>query len=436
MLVCWRLEEMMAEWRLPEEVWVHVFDFLSTPDKLSVRSSCRFFMRLIDRPALWKNTRLYLENISSLTAHSWRTLSSRRSGSVVVLKAKGKEWRQLAVRLPWVHSVTVAVCCATALNSLREFKSLTRLGLRRCVCPSLTPLSALHQLSHLSLCEVVSAPTSDIIHALSQLTNLTSLHYHACSKPIPPAAFHHLLQRLPKLKHLSLKMGSNQGPISKDTLFLPQANHIPDPQCRVPALTSLELLNYSDPILFPVALQGIPSLRLLTVQYRGWSVEPELCHLKTWLSTMPLLSELNISLGYELGAYANSVPATVHRLSLKGVMAEIKALRDLAQRVPDLLHLHLDLYFHKKQSLIAEIPWLFPKLQSLAIRYHKVPVEELLGLAQLSHLKYLVILDPITGPNSALTDLTQKMHIQTNYRVNVIHLPRSKVPNACLCANY
>ncbi|XP_026775178.2 uncharacterized protein im:7136021 isoform X1 [Pangasianodon hypophthalmus] len=428
---------MMEEFILPEEVWVHVFHFLSTSDKLSVRSSCRFFMRLIDRPVLWKNTTLYIGKISSFTSHSWRTLINRKIASVVGLKMNGKEWKQLALRLPWIHSVTVDECCVSALNSLSEFKNLTRLVLRRCVCPSLTSLSTLRELSHLSLCEVVCAPTSDIINALSQLNNLTSLHYHACSKPIPTAAFHNLLQRLPKLKQLSLKVGSNQSPVSNDALFLPQANHMPeDPQCRVPALISLELLNYMDPILSPVALQGLPSLKFLTVQYRGWALEPELCHLKTWLSTMPFLSELNISLGYQLGVYVNSVPATVHHLSLKGVMAEVKALRDLAQRVPDLLHLHLDVCFHKRQSIIAEVPWLFPKLQSLAIRHYKVPVEEFLGLAQLSHLKHLVILDPNSGPNSALKDLTQKMHIQTNYRVNVIHLSGPKDPNACFCANY
>ncbi|XP_053489728.1 uncharacterized protein im:7136021 isoform X1 [Ictalurus furcatus] len=427
---------MMEEFRLPEEVWVHVFQFLSTYDKLSVRSSCRFFMRLIDRPVLWKNTTLYIEKINSFTSHSWRTLSNRKIASVVVLKTNGKEWKQLALRLPWIHSITVDVCCASVLNSLSEFKNLTRLVLRRCICPSLTSLSALRELSHLSLCEVVCAPTSDIINALSQLTTLTSLHYHACSKPIPTAAFHNLLQRLPKLKQLSLKMGPNHGPVSKDALFLPQGNHMPEgSQCRVPALISLELLNYMDPILSPVALQGLPSLKFLTVQYRDWSPKSKLCHLKTWLSTMPLLSKLNISLGPPLGVYANSVPATVQHLSLKGVMAEFKALRDLAHRVPDLLHLHLDLCFHKRQRVIAEVPWLFPKLQSLAIRHYKVPVEELLGLAQLSHLKHLVILDPTTGPNSALMDLTQKMHIQTNYRV-IIHLSGPKHPNACLCANY
>ncbi|XP_047677598.1 uncharacterized protein im:7136021 isoform X2 [Tachysurus fulvidraco] len=354
---------MMGEFRLPEEVWIHVFTFLSIHDKLSARCSCRLFRRLIDCPVLWKNTTLCIEKINSFTCHNWRTLRNRKIQSVVVLKTRSSEWRQLALRLPWIQSVTVDVCCSTSLNSLPEFTNLTRLVLRRCVCPSLTSLSALHDLSHLSLCEVVSASTSDIIQALSQLTNLTSLHYHDYKNQIPPAEFRHLLQRLPKLKHLSWNLRPRS------------INHL-----------------YKDALFVPV--------------------------------------------GYQLGVYANSVPPTVHRLSLKGVRADFNALRVLAQRVPDLLHLHLDLCFHNIQSLIAEIPQLFPKLQSLAIRQYKLPAEEFLGLAQLPHLNYLVILDPSVGPNSALMDLTEKMHIQTNYRVNVVPFSRPKHPYACHCANY
>lgn len=214
----------MEKFSLPEEVWVHVFHFLSIPDKLSVRSSCRYFMKLIDRPILWKNTTLYIEKIRLFTPHSWRTLSNRKISSVVVLQTNIKEWKQLALRLPWIHSITVNVCCSSDLNSFSEFKNLKRLVLRRCVCPSLTSLSTLRHLSHLSLCEVICAPTSDIINALSQLCNLTSLHYHACSKPIPAAAFYSLLQRMTKLKHLSLKMGTNQVSVCGDTPFFPQGN--------------------------------------------------------------------------------------------------------------------------------------------------------------------------------------------------------------------
>ncbi|XP_017569266.1 uncharacterized protein LOC108436984 [Pygocentrus nattereri] len=48
-------------------------------------------------------------------------------------------------------------------------------------------------------------------------------------------------------------------------------------------------------------------------------------------------------LGYQLGAYANLVPGPVQSLSLKGVVGELKALREMAQQVPDLLCLYLDL---------------------------------------------------------------------------------------------
>ncbi|XP_053366162.1 uncharacterized protein im:7136021 isoform X2 [Clarias gariepinus] len=426
---------MMEEFRLPEEVWLHVFQFLPTRDRLSVRSSCSLFMRLIDRPVFWKSSTLYIEKIRSFTSHSWRTLSSRKIGAVVVLRASEAEWRQLAVRLPWLHSVTARVCCVRALNALTEFKNLRSLSIQRGECPSLTPLSALRDLTHLSLCEVQCSPALNMINALSQLSYLTSLHYHACGKPIPTAAFHHLLKSLPRLQKLSLKMGSGQGPASEDALFRPQANHMPELQCRIPALTSLELLNYIDPILSPVALQGLPSLRLLTVQYRGWHLDPFLFHLKKWLTTVPLLSVLNISLGYRLGLYANLVPATVHHLSLKRVIADSKALRDLAQRVPDLLHLHLDLNSYKRQSFIAAVPHLFPKLESLVVRHNTVTVEEFLGLAQLSHLKHLVVLYPTTIQNAALMDLTEELRLQTNYRLNVIHSVGQKDPNVCLCVN-
>ncbi|XP_017569278.1 uncharacterized protein LOC108436992 isoform X2 [Pygocentrus nattereri] len=208
-----------------------------------------------------------------------------------------------------------------------------------------------------------------------------------------------------------------------------------EPVCGALGLTSLELLNYMDPMLSPVALQGLPSLKSLTVQYRGWTLDSSLCHLKTWLSMLPLLSELSISLGYQLGAYANSVPGTVQSLSLKGVVGELKALWEMAQKVPDLLCLHLDLCCHERHSFIAEVPQLFPKLQILKIRHHNVPETEFLQLSQMSYLKCVEVLDPHNlSPNSALMDLTHKLHIQTNNRVHVIYSSEPKDRNVCFCA--
>ncbi|XP_017540206.1 uncharacterized protein im:7136021 [Pygocentrus nattereri] len=189
-----------------------------------------------------------------------------------------------------------------------------------------------------------------------------------------------------------------------------------------------------DPMLSPVALQGLPSLKSLT-QYRGWTLDSSLCHLKTWLSMLPLLSELSISLGYQLGANANSVPGTVQSLSLKGMVGELKALREMAQQVPDLFYLHLDLCGHERHSFIAEVPQLFPKLQSLKMRHHSVPETEFLQLAQMSYLKHIMVLDAHNlSPNSALMDLAHKLHIQTNNRDHVIHSSEAKDRNVCFCA--
>lgn len=74
------------------------------------------------------------------------------------------------------------------------------------------------------------------------------------------------------------------------------------------------------------------------------------------------------SVGHPLGAYAASVPGTVRSLSLKGVLGELKSVRDIAKQVPGLLCLHLDLCCHERHSFVVEVPQLFPKLQSLKIR--------------------------------------------------------------------
>ncbi|XP_076835154.1 uncharacterized protein LOC143481091 [Brachyhypopomus gauderio] len=426
----------MAATGLPEEVWIHVFKFLSSGDKFSIRSSCRFFKRLIDHPTMWKNTTVSLEKITAYNSHFWRTLRIRRINSIVVLKADVKEWTLLASRLPGLVSLTIDLCCdAKAFETFNSFKNLKRLFIRRCQCPNLTSSVALvRQLSHLGLCEVRCASKSDIINAVCHLTNLTSLCYHESSKPVLKEDLYSIFRCLPNLKHLSLKMGSNQVPLPDDCFRPSQVKNVSeDAKCGKVSLNSLELLNYMDPILSSGALRGFSSLRSLTVQYRCPAEDSSMCNLKTWLATLPDISDLSISLGYHLGAYANWVPVTVRSLSLRGVVADLKALRKMARRVPDLSDFHLDLCCHERPSLIAELPQLFPKLQSLKMRHRNVPEKEILGLAQLSCLKRLEVLDPLVGPNSLLTHLTHKLHIQTNYRIHVIHSSGPNDQNGCLC---
>lgn len=145
----------------------------------------------------------------------------------MVLKAGGvKEWKELACRLPWLASLTIQLCRdPEALETLSSLKELKRLEIQQCCCPSLmASLKSLAQLTHISLCEV--APRTDIINGVSQLTNLTSLHYHERNKILPRASLHSILLRLPNLKHLSLKMEANQIPLPTDYFCPAEANHI------------------------------------------------------------------------------------------------------------------------------------------------------------------------------------------------------------------
>ncbi|XP_066529284.1 uncharacterized protein im:7136021 isoform X2 [Hoplias malabaricus] len=362
---------MSAVELLPEEVWLLVFEYLPTPDKFSVRSSCKLFRRLIDRPTFWRNTTVYLDKITSYKPHFWKTLRQRKTSSVVALKASGvREWTEISSRLPWLCSLSLHLCSdPKGLETLGLLKNLKRLDILQCRCPNLASLTSLVQLTRISLCEIVRAPRTDVYNAVSQLTNLTSIYYHENKNPIPRTAFHNILRCLPNLKRLSLKMGANQSPLPSDYFCPNDTNQMSgEPKYGTLGLTSLELLNYMDPMVSPTALQSIPSLKSLTVQYRCWVAVSSLCPLKSWLSTLPSLAELSISYGYELGAYAKSVPGTVQNLQLKAVVGELEDVREIALKVPDLLCLHLDLYCRNTHSYVAELPQLFPKLQSLKIR--------------------------------------------------------------------
>lgn len=61
------------------------------------------------------------------------------------------------------------------------------------------------------------------------------------------------------------------------------------------ALTSLELLNYTDPLLSPVALDHLPLLEKLTVNYHRGATHRNTCHLKGWLRSLSHLTELAVN---------------------------------------------------------------------------------------------------------------------------------------------
>ncbi|XP_052009027.1 uncharacterized protein im:7136021 [Xyrauchen texanus] len=424
----------MAVIQLPEEIWMDVFGFLSSRDKLSVRSSCKAFKRLIDHWSLWKNNVVVLKKIGAYDAHFWRTLGKRKTKSIVMQKATVNELQKLVTWLPWICSVTLVLCCdATALAKLGSLKHLRRLVIRQCRCTRLAnSLLSLKRLTHLCLCEVERASISEISVAISQLVDLTTLYYHEDKNPIPKTVLHGMLRCLPNLKHLSLRMGPKYGILPDDYFCLRKECRSQEMGAEV-SLTSLELLNYEDPCLSTAAFSGLSSLTKLTVHYKGWLVDPNLCCLTDWLLELPLLSELNVSLGYPLSVYAKSIPRTVQYLSLMGVKAELNAVRIMGEQVPDLLHLHLDLCCHDSCDIIKEMPQIFPKLQTLKVRHHDVPASLFLGLQDLPRLKQLVILDATQSPSPTVLNLTQELNVQTNNRIRVLHSSGPKDQTTCTC---
>ncbi|XP_055028538.2 uncharacterized protein [Misgurnus anguillicaudatus] len=421
--------------QLPEEVWIHVFGFLSNRDKLNVRSTCKSFLRLIDHWSLWKNAVVVMQKIGQYDSHFWSTLGKRKTRCIVVQKANVKDVQKLVTWLPWISSLTLNQCSdGTALSTLGTLKHLRRLVIRQCLCPSLTrSLSSLRQLTHLCLCEVQRASIMEISAAISQLVNLTTLYYHEDKNPIPKNALHGMLKCLPNLKHLSLRMGPKYG-ILPDDYFCHTACE--SPGVTQGGLTCLELKNYEDPYLSSAAITRLSSLTKLTVHYKGWIVDTNQNNLANWLQGLPLLSELVISLGYPLSVYAKSIPRTVTSLSLIGVRAELESVRIMGEQVPNLLHLHLDLCCHDSCDIIKEMPQIFPNLQTLKVRHHDVPVSVFLGLQDLPRLEQLVILDAPQSPSPTVLDLTQKLHVQTNNRIRVLHSVGPKDQTSCSCGFY
>lgn len=156
-----------------------------------------------------------------------------------------------------------------------------------------------------------------------------------------------------------------------------------------------------------------------------------------------------------------------------GVKAELESVRIMGEQVPDLLHLHLDLCCHDICDVITEMPQIFPKLQILKVRWglfvmnskyimsewvnallcmcvwphylhsnqllsfrhHNVPESVFLQLQHLPRLEQLVILDAPKGPSPTVLNLTQKLHVQTNNRIQVLHFS-SKDQTTCSCGFY
>ncbi|KAL2099115.1 hypothetical protein ACEWY4_005595 [Coilia grayii] len=436
------MNHAMNAFRLPEEIWMNVFKYLPKSDKMNVRSCCRHFKRLVDHRCLWKDETVVLRRLKSYNSNFWKTLRKRMLTSVVVINIHEKDWKHIVTNLPWLRSVTIdsSNVDSDVLTNLSRLKELKRLVIR--TLPRYSGLAKkmalLPQLEHLSLCRVHNAVRSEILSAVSQLCNLTSLHYHEGHSPIPKQTFHDLLNGLPKLRHLSLRMWPNHGSLPDDYLNISRVvldssglHH------GNKGLTSLELLNYMDPMLSPVALDHLPFLQNLTVKYiRRVTEAGNKCHLRAWLKSLSHLTELTVNYGHPLSVYADVLPRKLKNMSLSGMMVESGAMVLAGSKVPDLLHLCYDPFVFNGHSCLEEISRFFTQLQSLKVRYYSVSERDLMGLGRMQQLRRLVILGARPDNCPISSELLAELQMQTEHRIQVVLAGDAREPAACSCDQY
>lgn len=421
--------------QLPPELWHHVFGYLSPEDKSRVRASSRYFKKLIDRSSLWKNWTVVLNFTKpSYNSQFWATLRRRRAGSVVVRSAKAKDWTLLAQSLPALSTVVVET--PKNLDGLKNFPGLKRLALRACYGASLLPdaftVSQPQQLTHLSICDVTLSTTAadDFMSTLSRFTNLKSLVCHRVGIfKDTVLTIHSLLSCLPKLKHLSLSV------VTREYLddLVPTAK--PGALGQAHALSSLEFIDCVDHSLAEDMMRLVPGLKRLAIFYKYPRREmlarwpSPVYHLKTWLSDLPQLSSLVIVHSPPVDSYVTCIPATLNNFTLCVEEFSLHEMEAVSVQLPELLHLHIDTWPSHLDAHTAQIPQLFPKLQSLKVCHKHVPVTDFLHLHQLQHLRYLVVLD--TGPH--LSALIRKLQELTNYRLKTS--PRQRDLLSCPCVD-
>ncbi|XP_046903383.1 uncharacterized protein im:7136021 isoform X1 [Hypomesus transpacificus] len=428
----------LAASQLPSEVWVHVFRLLSKSDKLRIRSCCKYFKRLVDHWSLWRNETVVLKKLCAYSPEFWTILRRRKTSSVVVRSASFKDWKQLRRCLPTLATIVIEDGFVKEINEiLNGFPDLRSLSIRRCRFTRAydrmtTPL----QLTHFTVCEVC-AQRSEIVNVVTTFSNLTSLSYHMQRFPTPKDTFHDILTHLPHLKHLSLRMGRMFGTLPDDYLCPGKQRESSEDRPQMgPALTSLEILDYTDPTLSQNAFVGLASLRSLAVFYNACVVDNyEDRRQATWLTSLPGLTSLSIIDGPDVQKYGDSVPGSLTSLTLR-VKVETVDLQTLATRVPDLTYLHLEPrgYSNSYGNIIRTIPKLFPKLRTLKIRHQWVPESDLVSLQQLQHLERLEILDSPSQPSPLLLDVIQRLQTMTCHRIQVVHSPPTPNVLTCDCA--
>lgn len=224
--------------QLPPEVWVCVFGYLSTEDKHTVRTCCKYFKKLIDHPSLWKDFTLVLREWRRYNSGFWATLRARKA-AISVEHVKKKDWKRLNKFLPNIASIVFTdggerVYKEKYFDNMLSLPSLDHLGVRNTTWSDsmLGPGLTEHfqsRLTHLSVCNVRLDCTVKFITAISNLFNLRYLLYHQEGgrwglvddmRAVPVHVFHNMLHRLQKLTHLSWGMkGEISRPLPDNYLY-------------------------------------------------------------------------------------------------------------------------------------------------------------------------------------------------------------------------
>lgn len=447
--------------RLPPEVWVHVFSYLTTEEKHTVRIVCRFMKILVDHHSLWKNYTVVLSDLRRYTYGFWDTLNNRKLTRVAVRHLRRKEWRRLVSFLPSLTAIVFIngerVYKEKYLENLTHFPELRDLGVRNATWDHALLGENLSQhlrdrLTHLSVCNVRLPCTVHFISAVAHLGNLRFLLFHQQGegywpdrvRPVPCGVFHHMLLNLKKLKHLSWGMrGEPPKPLPDDFFSPVDPEQSGESRYAGPALTSLELLDYPEPILAENALRSLTSLRSLKVRY-SFMREGVKCRLKSWLNPLQQLETLSIIGNNSLATYTTYIPPSVTRLTLR-VAITLKDMDMIAPAVPGLEHLDIE-QNRSTGSLCRRIPMLFPQLKTLRIRFvRKEPEKDLLCLYKLRNLVWLELLvdasfifrESLKGPSwpsPSLQELIDQLQQLSSNRIYVVTKMRERdILRECDC---
>lgn len=409
----------------PPEIWNHIFGYLSVTDKCSVRAASKHFKKLIDHCSLWKDWTVVLsfEN-GAYHRKFWETLRRRKVFSVVMRSTKAKHWGLLSQSLPAVTTVVLEASLSQpkSFSLTGDFPHLTRLALRNVsLLFDMNMGCKLQNLTHLSICGVTTKPQSDFLLLLPHLRRLTSLVCHKTNvfgKRVRMVDI--FVAQLPQLKNLSLSVD-----------YIHPQVHGPGIE-TVSSLSSLELVDCMVHLLPEDILKLIPSLKSLGVFYQesNWGlpkVAKEAEHLNNLLHKFTNLTKLVIFRGGPLNLYVTSIPASVTSLTLCLLGLSSEDLAVLAVQVPNLLHLHIDLWPAHLGARTALIPELFPKLRSLRLRQEHVPEKDFLCLHKLQDLQCLEVLDW----SQNLSHLTDKFRAITQHRVQIV---TSRQRDALICS--